>query len=293
MQWNARKIKSLKLDVCIDPYKKILFGFVLIELLITIVISSLLLNLLMKIYLTSEKVMQWQAALNKIQNNANDVNLILNSEVKKAGHIGCAKLTSEFSVTPYHEYSLNIKNKLTGNDHELTIRYADYPTANLVQTMNDQTHLNVSRNIKFTSGDIVLISNCKWAEIFQVAKVKVSHEVQEIISSSQLKHYFELNSEISRYEVNHYYIHKTNRTHRDGSYVYALFVDNNYQHKTELVSDVTNLDLKYTVYQQGKLVDVMASQIKDWANVQGVAYDTQLVSSPFKKIWYGYAALSK
>lgn len=293
MQVNARQIKLRKLDACVYFYKKIKQGFVLIELLIAILISTLLLNLLMKIYLTSESVLQWQTALIQIQNNANEIISLLNSNIKKSGHIGCAKLTPEFSATPFHHYSLSNKNKLIGDDNEITIRYADYPSATLLKAMENEWQLMVSRNIKFSSGDIVLISNCKWAEIFQVAKVKVSREVQEIISTSSLKHRFDLNSEISHFEVAHYYIDKTNRTHRDGSYIYALYVENNHERKSELVSGINNINFKYLIYQQGILMEKSASQIKDWSCVQGVSYELISVYPPLKKIWYGYVSLSK
>jgi len=293
MQVNARKIKLLKLDVYTAIDNQIEQGFILIELLIAIFISTSLLNLVMKIYLTSEKVLQNQTTLMQIQSNAHETISILNNEIKKAGHIGCAKLTSEFSPIPFRNYSLNIKNKLMGNDNEITIRYADYPSAILVKNMNNKKNLSVNRNIKFTSGDILLISNCKWAEIFQVAKVKISRDTQEITSTSPLTHDFDSNSEISHFIINHYFINKTNRTHRDGSFVYALFLESNHQYKNELVADITHMSLKYSLYQQGILMDKFASQITDWSSVKGVAIELKLGSSQLKKSWYGYASLSQ
>ena len=268
-------------------------GFNLIELLTTIVISMLMLNIIMQIYLTIEHNIQIQAALYQLQNDAEDVTNLMRTEIKKAGHIGCAKLTSDFPIIPYHEYSVTAFNKLRENNaHELTIRYAETSGAVLTENMRDTRNLIASLDVQFSVGDLLLISNCYRAEIFQVAKIKISKSRQEIIPSSALHDRYEKNAEISRLVINKFYLAKTHRKHVDGSFISALYLENIKHRKMELIENIEQLEFNYSLNDGS---EVLVNEVRDWSEVMGVGLEWQFVTAMFKKRKKGYlyVALSR
>jgi hypothetical protein len=232
-------------------------------------IGMVLFIIVIRLYLISEKSTHLQQALTHIQDDAHDAIYILTSEIKKAGNIGCARLTSDFPVAAYREYTLTAENKRIVHDHELIIRYMDYPHASLLKITNHS--LWVSNHAKFLEEDILVISDCKHAEMFQVAQIKMEENKQKLITTSPLKYHYEKNAEISRLQINRYFIDKTRRTYSDGSSIYALFVETKDHRKLELVANISAIQFTRDVQS-------------------GVNISLQVTSPPFKKQWYAYAA---
>jgi type IV pilus assembly protein PilW len=291
----AKPIKSAWKGVCIyesDVFKQA-SGIVLIEMIIVVAIGLLLVSVLTEMYLVNQKSLRLQTALYDSQDNAKTAISILSAEIHQAGRIGCARLTSEFPMTSIHEYRLTPENKMTGNSfNEITVRYAAYPNAFLKLSMQDEKTIHASSDIHFASGDILLISNCKRAEIFAVEEVKIKNGVQKIIPAFSLHNLYEKNSEVSRLIINKYYIAKTNRTHQDGTPVYSLFLQDIRHHKTELVAGVDSMRVAYSVNYAGNWSEVEANQVTDWKSVAGVAIDFDLNTPPIKKSWHMYAVLN-
>jgi hypothetical protein len=267
-------------------------GLILIELLITMSISLLLLSNLMGIYLTCMHSLQFQFALYSIEDNARTAISILNSSLHEAGHIGCAKLSKDFPIVSYHDYSLNSSNKIIGNNlNEITVRNALYPHATLIQTLKNNESLYADKEVHFKPGNIVIIANCKRAEIFEIKEINLYKDKQRITPTSPLHFQYEKFSEISHLAINRYFIAKTKRKNRDGSAIHALFLQDINQYKTELVADIESMKLSYTVNLRGQLRELSADKIVDWSEVKGVAIDFNLYTPPLKKTWHAYAVL--
>lgn len=266
-------------------------GITLIELLITMFISALVLAVLMEMYLTCMRSFNLQNALYHLQNTAKEAAFIFATEFKKTGNIGCAHLSTDFPVTSYKQYTLTTRNKIIGNDSSLTFRYAEYPHATLRQSMHEYGKLYANQTVKFGKGDILIISNCARAEIFEVSQVKLSRGKQLITSLLPLHDLYEKDAEISLFNINKYYVNKTNRNDRHGYPIYSLFIENNRYGKSELIADIHKMQLSYTIEQSGQLKEVNAKEISNWADVKGVAVDLELVAFPFKKTWHFYSAL--
>lgn len=267
-------------------------GFTLIEILVTVTIGLLILNVLMEIYLTCMRSLRLQNGLYHIQNMAKDASFIFSSELKKAGNIGCAKLSHDFPITSYKQYALNTQNKIIGNAaNRIMIRYAEYPNATLIQSMDDNTKLYASQTIHFSRGDILIISDCKRAEIFEATQVNVLHGKQEIISLSPLHDRYEKHAEISRLSINQFYVANTHRKDRDGTFIYSLYRENNHQGKSELIAGVNNMQVSYTINDSDQLKEMVATEVADWSKVKRVAVDLEMVAFGLKKIWHFYSGL--
>lgn len=266
-------------------------GAILIELMMATGLSLLLLSFLLGIYLTSQHSYRLQAALNHIQDNAKTAIDILNSDIKKSGYIGCARLTVDFPMVSSVDYSLTPQNKLVGTHSEIIVRHAAFPSAELQETMHDAQTLDVSKETRFSAGDILLVSDCAHAEIFQAEAVSSSRASQKIIASHPLHHQFNQYAEVSCVEINKYFIAKTRRSNQDGSPVYSLFIEDISHHKTELVEGINRMQIHYYFVQKGKLTEISASQIDDGSKVAGIAINMELVSHPIKKTWYTFVSL--
>lgn len=267
-------------------------GVFIIELMISVVIGLILLGMLMGIYIAIQRHERLQHAMNKMQNNAKSVFSLFRYELHHAGQIGCPRLSADFPVRQYPGYSITANNKLYGTDKMLEIRHAAFPNVVLEENMQEKTILYASRNIMYGSGDILIISDCQHAEIFQVSNVFVAHGMQKIISIRPLHNLYQQNAEIGRLQVNQYYVEKSNRKNKDGTYVYSLFLHDINNIRTELVEGIHELHFRYVINELDSAIEVAASNVTDWSKVSGVAIEFTVQEPPFNKTWHLFASLA-
>jgi type IV pilus assembly protein PilW len=270
-------------------------GLTLIEVIIAMGMALLLLTFLLKLYLNASYSQRLQNALIHIQDNARTSLAILNTSIQQAGYIGCLRLTSDHPRLSYSQYSINLHNKLVGiGAHEIIIRHALFPAATLKKSSENQVTLYADVHTRFSSGDILLISDCKHAELFQAANVSIASNSQKITAASPLQFDYSPYAEIARFEIEHYYAAKTKHTHQDGSPIYALFKEDKIKNRViEVVDDITALNFLFTLHRPGHLEDVPASAVEDWSKVVGVTIQLETQYSPLKKIWHSYIALQE
>lgn len=255
-------------------------GFGLIELMIAVTIGLLLLSMILQIYLTNLNSYRLQLALNQVQQNAKTAIDILNTEIHQAGYIGCAHLTYDFPIFSYPPYTLMSHNKISSQKvDEITIRRADFPAAVLIEPMQDTSILSVSHHVRFSSGDILIISNCNQAEIFEVKEIKSFQGGQKIISHYPLHHQYEQQTEVSRFVINTYFIANTHRRYANGKPIYSLFVKDINQRKSELIEGIQQMRIRYLINHD------------EASSVAGVSIDFNVVSQSLNKVWHLYAAM--
>ena len=266
-------------------------GLTLIELMLAMTLGLLLISVMLEMYLASQRSYRLQMALSLIQENAKTVIDSLTSDIRKAGYIGCAQLTTDFPAIFYVPYSITPHNKLTGNDAELIVRYVEPNGIVLKESMVDDTTLYTSSERHLSVGDRVVISDCGHAELFQIEEIVLSGGRQMIIPTHPLQHRYKQDAEIGRLVINHYFIAKTKQGDNDGTEELSLFVEDIKHHKTELVAGINRMKFLYSIHRQEKLIDVSAKDISDWSNVIGIAIELELASPPLKKTWQAYVSL--
>lgn len=286
--------KTTLVNQVVYDYPSACKGITLIELLIAMTLGLLLLSIMLGIYLAMQKSHHLQTAINNIQDNARVAISLLSADIRKAGNIGCAKLTKDFLLTSHTPYTLSTQNKLTGahtgNSASITIRHASFPSAALVEPMQDDSILYVTRIPKFKVGDILLIADCKQAEIFKVEYVAFMHGLQKIIPQTALHQHYEAHAEVSQLEINHYFVDKTSRHDTTGAPIFSLWKQD-LNTKSELVEGVYRMQIRYAIEQQGSLIEVAASNVQDWSKILGVAIELEMGAGPIRKIWHAYIAL--
>lgn len=266
-------------------------GETLIELMLAIMIGLLLIGLLLEIYLGCEKTYRWQSEISMVTNNARSAINILQTDIKLAGYIGCARLTADFPLINHTEQTLTAKNKLHLTNNTIVIRHASLINAALVESMRDAMILHANKKMHVNKGDVLIVSNCQYAEIFIAKEVGQSRDVQIILSSSPLNYLYGKDAELSRLEVNQYFVAKISRKDMHGKPIYALYLKDIKQHKTELIENINNMQFAYLLDKDGKLNEVMPNDAVDMGQVLGVKAALQFVTPSFTKTWYAYAAI--
>lgn len=266
-------------------------GFMLIELLIALAIGLVIVSVILEIYLTTMRSYHLQSHLNQAQDNAKITIDILTTEIHRAGYIGCARLTADFPVASYSTYTLTPQNKITSpHANEIVIQHMGLPAAVLLGPVENASILSVSQHVNFKPGHILMIADCKHADIFQVKAVKDVRGTRTIYSTRPLHYHYAQYAEVGQLEINTYFTADTARKYLDGTPVYALYVKNN-QGTFELVEGIQRMTVRYAIRNGSRTVELPANEITDWTNVEGVAIDLNVVSPPLKKIWHLYAAV--
>lgn len=217
-------------------------GLTLIEVILALTLSLLILSIVSVIYLSAEKSFQMQISLSAIQENMRTAFMLLKNEIQMAGYIGCAKLTDEFPIRNLGQYSITNQNKISIEKNSITIRHASIDHANLIKNMQGNSTLYVTAKPRFEESEILLISDCQSAEIFQVKTVSHILGGQKMTSSRALLRKYEKNAEISKLDINRYFISDTYRQQKKP--LYALFLHDINGRAFEIIESVDTLNVK-------------------------------------------------
>lgn len=209
-------------------------GIILIEQLIASVLGLLLIGLSVELYQSIYKGFGLQLAIRGVQDSAQSTVDILSTEIRQAGYIGCAKLTNDFPIRAYQGFSITPDNHLILTDHSVLVRHAAQDSARLLSAMVRFDLLETNQNVLFKKGAILMISNCRHAEIFEVKSLFTHHGAQLITPVVPLHDHFEQNAEVSYFEINQFYVHNKN-----------LYMDNIHKTKLKLVDGIDDLHIKF------------------------------------------------
>lgn len=256
-------------------------GFTLLELMLALLIGTVLLGVLMQIFITSQKIFTIQQDLIALQNDANILQNVLQSEIRLAGYIGCSRLTADFPVASSVVRTITSATKIMGTKSDITILHANYFHTELIYPMSDLTTLAVQSANNYKPENILILTDCKSADLFQVSQV--SNQV--IKALMPLSRSYEARAQLSRFEVNHFYLIKNNHSTAD------LIVENIQGEKSHLLSNITKLNFEYTLAVNGKFIDCDASEVTDWSKVVGVQTTVEFALHHIKQVWSFYTAL--
>lgn len=265
-----------------------ILGSTLIELMLAMTIGVLLLSLIIEIFIVSKSIFARQIALYQVQDNAKMALSMIEEDITHAGYIACPRLSKDFAVRASPPYSLTIHNKIAGSENEITIIHAEFAKVTL-QSIQDQSHLNVSNETHFTKNDILVISDCSHAEIVRITKILSYPNMQKIQLSTPLHYKYDKNTEISRLSSHTYFIAPSHLDENKGKKINALFVKNIKNINEELVPGIDHLQFTYDILVNNKLTTIRSPPIND--KLIGVAITIEARSLPINKKWYGYASL--
>jgi hypothetical protein len=270
-------------------------GLTLLELVISLSLSFLLINVGIIICITMKKNMQVQKALNTLQENTRIIRQIVIEDIHAVGFAGCLSLSKYVKAYSYPYENFTESNKIIGTDKSFTLRHMQLLTNHLLFSMQNHNHLIVSTKAKLRKGQLAIIGDCQTQDIFLI-KTLVKTELQQFIESSYaLSKLYTQGAELGVLELDSFSVHKTNRQDVNNKTIMALYHTNINGRENELVEGVDDLSLTYTVRIKDELKSLNANQIMDWSQVVGInmRFDiNSLAPYYFKKIIYIYVALS-
>lgn len=245
-------------------------GVMLLEMLMAVFISLLMISVLTRVYLTMQKTNMRQYQLEAQQDRAQKVMNILRNDILMAGYIGCGKLSNEFNVIAYQQFSLTMDNFLVVEKDKITLRYQYFPGAVVTNDMRSTTKIVTDKAEYFHAGQLALISDCLHAEIFRVGGVWVSGVMQVITTESPLHYLYHQFAEVGGLTIHQYYLGKSKHQQKKRPRIDSLFrLDTKNRHH-EMVEGIANLAF---------------SHIKN-----DVFFEFKTTSDEGGKRWYGYAA---
>ncbi len=253
-------------------------GMSLIELMFSITLSLLIINICIAIYLTAQKNFSLQNDLSALQENARTAIQLMKNDIKQVGYIGCPKLTSDFPLINHTSYTVNWKNKIVQKSQAINIWHGSISHVNLIKSMQNDFVLYATTEQHFSSQDILIISDCYSADIFQPESILFDENIQTIITSQPLSSRYQTDAEIFRLEVKSFFTNKTNRFYPNGKPIYALYIlDNINHHKRELVESIESLKTK---------IDLNSDQ-----SPTGISLELNALTPFLSKTWYSYLSL--
>ena len=169
-------------------------GISLVEILVSLVISIFLLGGIIQVYLANKASYTFSNAISRVQENGRFAVDTISRDLRMAGFFGCAIFdpndTSSIvnnlnpAGTGYATFfdwlggglvSGTENLGLNGSD-SITVRGAKPGQLNVLPpyNTNSSANIHVTPNSSIVPGDIVMVSNCKGADIFQVTNTTPS-----------------------------------------------------------------------------------------------------------------------
>jgi len=170
-------------------------GISMVEILIALVISLFLLGGIVQVYLANTTTYRFTEALGRVQENGRFALEFIAQDLRMAGFFGCAMFDPEDSEnivnnldpdgTGYddslHDFVLAGVIEGTDNDglngsDSVTLRGSKAGQLNIVPpfSVNKSANIFVTNNDILAPNDIVMVSNCRGADIFQVTNATQS-----------------------------------------------------------------------------------------------------------------------
>ena len=256
-------------------------GYFLIECLIALALGFILMNTLIYAYLTQHTQLQQQRLLTTHTLEANAILSLLTNGIKQAGYIGCRKLTPTFMVDSSVKEMLTVHNKLTGKDHEFSVRYMHFPSVTLHQTMHNHFEMATEKQLSFAPHDFLFIADCKHAELFQLKNIIITKDYQLLIARTPLKYQYSTTAEVGKF------IHQ--RFFLIGE---QLYMENEKHIHRKIAEGIKQLNFRYAILKRDGIQFIPSSQVTQWEKVLGVKIELELVQMPKKMQWYRYASIS-
>lgn len=266
-------------------------GFSFVELLIASTMGLFLMAGITAIYFTQLKEVNFQQALNQIQDSERLATYFFQQPIRMAGFIGCGRLsetkittavtTIDFSalsrIVGYHLGKTSAKylnpnmdpllQKSAKDSDVLLVQFAD---PGLLPAHLDGKEIYFTGNNKFNENDVFSVSNCNQVYLFRVENIS-AHAITPATTIS-LNETDPL-TQLSLFHSYVFYVADTGRKNLVGDSIYALCrldLNGPAKQQVELLEGVRKMHIYFAVKNpQGKQY-YTGDQVPDWQNVVGV-----------------------
>lgn len=250
-------------------------GLSLVELMIALALSTTLILGIFTVYFDSNKTARLGTSLARIQESARVGMEMFFRDLRMAGFQGCADSgsvpmrinaknspTTDFAASALRGWEINSanwadgtefdgetleSNALQGSDVVAVQRGEVVPVTLSADTSPNSANLDVQGDVgRFEQNDIVLISDCEFADLFRITSDPDSGSwthTSASNSSNRLGQAYTRSAKIMEFISTAYFVRDTGRIGSDGNPVFALF-----RHRgqtEELIEGVESLQVLY------------------------------------------------
>ena len=240
-------------------------GFTLIEIMLSISISLIVLQVLLDVYLSSLNIIREIKSMQQIRYQAALATNVLASDIKKSGYIGCQMRL----------------NSISGSSSRISLNHMTYPSEKLLEPMRVTTEMIIGKHITLHTGDLLMVSDCEHAETFTAKKVWFRKKGQVIEAMTPLKYHYNGNADIGRYEKRSYFINHDRLT--------LSMLENN--KNEDMVTGVAGMNVHYYVSHPAPMMEITPAQVTDKVRLSGIGIDLELVDGNRVQPWHIYIAL--
>jgi type II secretory pathway pseudopilin PulG len=177
---------------------KINAGYTLYEMMAALVLVSLFMIVIARVFYVYQQAWQRQLTLHRHQEAARKVYAVVRDSIHMAGHVGCRRVSADFAVRPYERFKLNQQNQLHVEQDRLGVIYQYFPVAAVIKSMRNGLAVYADTGVWFRARQYLIISDCQHAEIFQAVSVSPEHGYQIIYPLKPLKYRYRSAAEIGR-----------------------------------------------------------------------------------------------
>jgi len=270
-------------------------GFSLIEMLIAMVLGLILISSMIAVFAGNKHSSEMNSATADLQESARFALDQMARDVRMAGFIGCLNVNAnaveiiskgapsdDLRLTvssgavvdaadtwdpPIPGYTPPTNNPAKPGSHVLLMQYGGPDTAELTGLMSSggtpsrAAPIEVSDDLGMTSGDVAIISNCEFADLFTVTAIggsetepSLEHAVSGNKTGAVTRAYGDMatiaETLVMKFNSNIYYVGETGETNSAGDKLYSLYqqtlpYDATNNPPVELVTGVENLRVSY------------------------------------------------
>lgn len=257
-------------------------GMTLVELMITLLLSSMLAIMILNTFLFIKRSVLTQQALVRLQVNARTLDYLLGKALRNSGVFGCRKLQAQ--DRPFLEIDIPCSKGVLGilpqqlpkhfkGTERVLRRYKK--ESDMLWLQSSKPYLSTT-NLR--SGTILAISDCKDLTFFRKCEDAVS----------VVKAPFQLSVLTSTV----YYVGDTRRKNTKGKTIYALYATDFNGRTLELVEGVEKLEIVYGSFIEGALIYQKAHEVTDWYAIVSVRLKALLntieETEPIITKWWHY-----
>lgn len=246
-----------------------LFGFTLVELMITLLLTGLLVSGFFTVYLQVKTTHQEEESELAILDEALLLRLFWQQSIEGTGYMGCAllgrvpvwdALQKVWVTSPILLFSddlsalsPSLQRKIKPGTQVLELRRMNFELGGLIT--EDPNHFSITTDAPgLKTGDRILISDCAHAEINQVSTIHVGGGVQTISLETPLQYRYGPWAYVGAYQDFFYLLGATGRKRQDNTPIYALYLIHP-DFTSEEVSDfVSDFKVEIAQRQGGKIV---------------------------------------
>lgn len=241
-------------------------GFILLEVLVSLSVSTFMLASLLQLFLAQKKMYDSTHAFVQVQENAYWAMGLLKQSIHRSGYIGCMKLTMDTDLYNPTEELLTANNYLTINDEQmapakktdhtdhLTVRYLDSNTASIQHHMDSHHHVVTDNLVDFKVGDLIMIADCDKADMTRIKTIKHQANQQWLELEHPIRYYTK-GSQVGKIHIETYYIADSQRYDHKNNPTRSLFIATP-THHDELIEAIDDMILRETSNEPISVIEI-------------------------------------